>query len=198
MSGLATLEAHNNLWRLVQQRRAKQEMERLRPPLIRLWDGDINLRGVVAGERAGSFEFIENDTGTAFLQLSLDHYLAKWVMNHRGRAKRNVHVSFDKQGARWFGCMTTYRVVREENGDAYLEINFKHDYEQAKHILCWVCPPLLTGRGVGLAAIMSKSILKAGAAISKIVDHFRSGQVVPVNDVICQPITARNEFMDTT
>ncbi|SHS97853.1 Bacteriophage protein [Mycobacteroides abscessus subsp. abscessus] len=140
MSGLATLEAHNNLWKLVQQRRAKQEMERLRPPLIRLWDGDINLRGVVAGERAGSFEFIENDTGTAFLQLSLDHYLAKWVMNHRGRAKRNVHVSFDKQGARWFGCMTTYRVVREENGDAYLEINFKHDYEQAKHVLCWANP----------------------------------------------------------
>lgn len=140
MSGLATLEAHNNLWKLVQQRRAKQEMERLRPPLIRLWDGDINLRGVVAGERAGSFEFIENDTGTAFLQLSLDHYLAKWVMNHRGRAKRNVHVSFDKQGARWFGCMTTYRVVREESGDAYLEINFKHDYEQAKHVLCWANP----------------------------------------------------------
>lgn len=140
MSGLATLEAHNNLWKLVQQRRAKQEMERLRPPLIRLWDGDINLRGVVAGERAGSFEFIENDTGTAFLQLPLDHYLAKWVMNHRGRAKRNVHVSFDKQGARWFGCMTTYRVVREESGDAYLEINFKHDYEQAKHVLCWANP----------------------------------------------------------
>lgn len=140
MSGLATLEAHNDLWKLVQQRRAKQEMERLRPPLIRLWDGDINLRGVLAGERAGSFEFIENDTGTAFLQLPLDHYLAKWVMNHRGRAKRNVHVSFDKQGARWFGCMTTYRVVREENGDAYLEINFKHDYEQAKHVLCWANP----------------------------------------------------------
>lgn len=140
MSGLATLEAHNDLWKLVQQRRAKQEMERLRPPLIRLWDGDINLRGVVAGERAGSFEFIENDTGTAFLQLPLDHYLAKWVMNHRGRAKRNVHVSFDKQGARWFGCMTTYRVVREESGDAYLEINFKHDYEQAKHVLCWANP----------------------------------------------------------
>lgn len=137
---LQTREAHENLWRVVQQRRAKMEMERLRPPLTRLWDGDYNLRGEVAGERAGEFEFVENDTGTASLQLSLDHYLAKWVMAHKGRAKRNVHVTFDKQGARWSGCMDHYRVVRTKDGDAYLEIVFKHDYEQAKHILCWANP----------------------------------------------------------
>jgi hypothetical protein len=105
-----------------------------------LWDGDYNLRGQVSGERAGSFDFVENDTGTAMLQLPLDHYLAKWVMGFKGRAKRNVHVTFDKQGARWSGCMDSYKVVRDKQGDCYLEITFKHDYEQVKHILVWSNP----------------------------------------------------------
>ena len=140
MSGIATVRASDDLFRLIQQRRAKAEMLRLMPPQIRLWDGDMNLRGEVAGERAGEFEFIENDTGTATLELSLDHYLAKWVMNHKGRAKRNVIVTFDKQGARWGGTMDHYKVVKTKEGDKYIEIVFLHDYEHAKHILCWANP----------------------------------------------------------
>jgi hypothetical protein len=111
--------------------------------MIRMWDGDYRLRGEVAGERGGDFEFIENDTGTGSLQLPLDHYLAKWVMDHKGRSKRNVHITIDKQGARWSGCMDRYTVVRDDFGDVYLDIIFKHDYEQAKHIICWANPFLL-------------------------------------------------------
>ncbi len=130
----------NRVWDTVQARRAAWEKARLKPALTRLWDGDMRLRGEVWGERGGSFSFIENETGTASLKLPLDHYLAKWVMLHKGRAKRNVIVTFDKQGARWSGMMDHYRVVRERNGDAYLEINFKHDYEQLKHIRVWANP----------------------------------------------------------
>ncbi|AGI61707.1 minor tail protein [Mycobacterium phage BTCU-1] len=68
--------------------------------------------------------------------------MAKWVMNFKGRAKRNVIITIDKQGARWSGFMDHYRVVREENGDCYLDVVFKHDYEHAKHILVW-CNPFL-------------------------------------------------------
>ena len=140
MSGLDTLEDHQALWDLIAARKAAQEKARLDPPRIRLWDGDMTLRGEVAGERAGDFEFIENDTGTANLELPLDHYLAKWVMDHTGRAKRNVIVTFDKQGARWSGFMDHYTVTRDKYGDCYLQIKFLHDYEQAKHILCWANP----------------------------------------------------------
>lgn len=138
--GLSTLADHQNLWDTLADRRLQREKARLAPANIRLWDGDYNLRGIVAGERKGSFEFIENETGTASLELPLDHYLSKWVMNHKGRTKRNVHVTFDKQGARWSGCMDHYRVVRTKEGDAYLEIVFKHDFEQLKHILVWSNP----------------------------------------------------------
>ena len=143
MPGLSTLTDHQNLWNTVIDSRMAREKARLAHPVIRLWDGDYNLRGVVAGERKGSFEFIENETGTASLELPLDHYLARWVMDHKGRTKRNVHLTIDKQGARWSGCMDTYRVVRTKNGDVYLEILFKDDFEQVKHILCWANPFLI-------------------------------------------------------
>lgn len=142
MSGLKTMQEHENLWKLVQQRRAKMEMLRLKPPTVELYDGDYTLRGEVAGELELEFEFIENEAGTATIKLSLDHYLAKWVMNHRGRAKRNVHTVIEKQGARWSGCMDHYRVVKEKGGVCYLEIVFLHDFAQVMHIRVW-CNPFL-------------------------------------------------------
>lgn len=140
---MSQLSEHQRLWDDVLTRRKSLEAFRLAPPQIRLWDGDYNLRGEVAGWRDIDFEFVENDTGIAVLQLSLSHYLARWVMNFRGRAKRNVHITIDKQGARWSGCMDHYTVKKTTNQDAYLEITFQHDYEQAKHILCWANPFLL-------------------------------------------------------
>ena len=143
LGGLATLEDHQVLWDKVQVRRCEMEEARLAAPVVRFWDGDMTLRGYVAGERSGRFEFIENETGTFTTKLPLGHYLAKWVMLHKGRAKRNVIATIDKQGARWSGMMDNYRVVKDKSGDAYLEINFLHDYEQTKHILCWANPFLI-------------------------------------------------------
>lgn len=142
MSGLKTLAESESLYRLIQQRHAKMELERLRPPRAELYDGDYRLRGEIAGELLLEFEFIENETGVTTLQLPLDHYLAQWVMNHRGRAKRNVHIVIEKQGARWSGCMDHYRVVKEKSGAWYLEVIFRHDFEQTKHIRVW-CNPFL-------------------------------------------------------
>ncbi|QXO13305.1 minor tail protein [Mycobacterium phage Trooper] len=142
MSGLTSTRQSEDLWKLIQQRRAKRELERLTPADVELRDGDFRLRGVVAGERLLDWEFIENETGTATLQLSLSHYLAKWVMNHRGRAKRNVIINIEKQGARWTGMMDHYRVIKTDQGDAYLEVVFLHDFAQTKHIRVW-CNPFL-------------------------------------------------------
>lgn len=140
MTGLTSLADHQRVWDTCAAWKAERERKRLAPPIVRLWDGDYNLRGQVAGERKLEFEFIENDVGTASIELPLDHYLARWVMDHKGRTKRNVHLTIDKQGARWSGCMDQYRVVRDKKGDAYIELLFKHDLEQAKHILVWSNP----------------------------------------------------------
>lgn len=137
---LTTLADHQRVWNVVSERRIAREKKRLEVPHVRLWDGDYVLRGVASGWRELEFEFIENDVGTASLTLPLDHYLSKWVMNHKGRYKRNVHITIDKQGARWSGRMDHYKVVRTKEGDTYVEIAFVHDMEEAKHILCWANP----------------------------------------------------------
>lgn len=137
---LTTLADHQRVWDYAEKRKAEREAARLKPPLVRLWDGDFNLRGFATGWRELEFEFIENDVGMAKLVLPVDHYLSAWVMNHKGRFKRNVHITIDKQGARWSGVMDHYKVIRKKDGDAYTEIVFVHDLEHAKHILCWANP----------------------------------------------------------
>jgi hypothetical protein len=140
LGGLSSLADHENLWGKVQERRARLEKMRLSKPVIELYDGDYQLRGAVAGERSGDFEEIENETGTASIQLGLDHYLAKWIMNHKGRQKRNIHLVIEKQGVRWSGRMSDYRVVKEDSGDCYLDVTFLHDFEELKHIRVWANP----------------------------------------------------------
>lgn len=137
---LTSLADHQRVWDYVAERKNTREKARLAPPHVRLWDGDYVLRGIVAGWRELEFEFIENDVGTASLKLPLDHYMSKWVMNHKGRFKRNVHITIDKQGTRWAGRMDQYKVVRTKEGDVYVEVLFKHDLEEAKHILVWANP----------------------------------------------------------
>lgn len=137
---LTTLSDHQRVWAYVDAKKLAREKSRLEVPLVRMWDGDFVLRGVASSWRELDFEFIDNDVGTASITLPLDHYLSKWVMNHKGRYKRNVHITIDKQGARWSGRMVNYRVVRTKEGDSFLEILFKHDMEELKHILVWANP----------------------------------------------------------
>lgn len=137
---LTSLADHQRVWDVVSKRKLAREKGRLSPPHVRLWDGDYVLRGVASAWRELEFEFIDNDVGTASLKLSLDHYLSKWVMDHKGRTKRNVHITIDKQGTRWSGRMAHYKVVRTKEGDTYVEITFVHDMEELKHILVWSNP----------------------------------------------------------
>jgi hypothetical protein len=144
LGGITSEADSEKFWQNELAKRATKEAARLAPPKILLWDGDMNLRGEVAGWRDVDYEFIENDSGTCALQLSLSHYLAQWVMNFKGRDKRNVIITIDKQGTRWSGFMKSYKVVNTPGNDTYIEITFIHDYEQAKHIYVW-CNPFLIG-----------------------------------------------------
>ena len=137
---LTTLAHHQRVWDYAEKRKNDREAARLQAPFVRLWDGDYNLRGIATGWRELEFEFIENDVGMAKLVLPVDHYLSQWVLDHKGRWKRNVHITIEKQGARWSGVMDHYKVIRTKEGDSYTEIVFVHDLEHTKHILCWANP----------------------------------------------------------
>lgn len=118
--------------------------ERLIPPLIRIWDGDWNLRGICKQEIGAEFQFLDNETGTGMLEMPADYFLSEWLAAADERPTSNVHVTMDKDGARWGGRMSELQVIDDERGRR-VRVLFKHDYEELKHILAWSNPFLPEG-----------------------------------------------------
>lgn len=117
-----------------------EKERRLAPPLIRLWDGNWNLRGIVRREISASFQWLNNETGIGRLELPIDYFITEWLVDHDARSTRNVHITVDKDGARWGGRMEECEVKANEDGSTTVVVIFKHDYEELKHILCWSNP----------------------------------------------------------
>lgn len=130
------LDAYRNGWGQRQQR----VEDRLVPPTVRLWDGDWNYKGMIADALEGSFQWKLNDTGTGYLYLPIDHWLGKWVMDYQQRTPKNVHVTMDKDGARWSGRLNVATITRGSDGKRRIELHFLHDYEEVKHIYVWPNP----------------------------------------------------------
>ncbi|AXK86599.1 hypothetical protein SAMN05421776_11753 [Nocardia farcinica] len=121
--------------------RLKRDAERrLRPPLVRLWDGDWNLRGYVKQEYEASFQWLLNETGTAVIEMPLDYYLSRWLVDIDERQTTNVHITCDKEGARWSGSIDELKIIKDSEGKRYVRATFKHDYEHLKHILVYSNP----------------------------------------------------------
>ncbi|WP_405137511.1 phage tail protein [Nocardia sp. NBC_01388] len=122
---------------------ADRQIRRFARPLIRLWDGDWVLRGLVTGEMSGSFIWMLNESGTGKLVLPYDHYLAKWATGTVGTSKQNVHITVDTAtGARWGGRLSKAIIKTDEEGIVTVELDFLHDYEELKHIDVWSNPLL--------------------------------------------------------
>lgn len=118
--------------------------QRAKPANMRLWTGDWVLRSRLAGEVSASFRWVLNDTGSAVVVLPWDHHLRQWIIDWRSR-KKNLHITCDKDGARWAGRLSRLRVTKNESGVRELHLEFLHDYEELKHILVWSNPVLPAG-----------------------------------------------------
>lgn len=116
--------------------RAERRARRLRPPLIRLWDGNWTLRGIVRNEIRGEFQLLDNETGIGTLEMPLDYFLSQWVIGHDERSTANVHITVDKDGIRWGGRLDEFNIV----DDTSVVCTFRHDIEELKHIRCWPNP----------------------------------------------------------
>ncbi|MFF2049936.1 hypothetical protein ACFVUR_19240, partial [Stenotrophomonas bentonitica] len=60
-----------------ERKREHRARRRRKPPLVRLWDGDMEYRGRISVEWEASFRWVMNNTGTGRIVLPHDHYLAK-------------------------------------------------------------------------------------------------------------------------
>lgn len=148
-----------SIYQAALSRRLKRKAQRRKPPLTRLWDGDWNLRGRVSGELDGDAEWKINETGAGLLTLPYDHHLALWAARFWKRKKQNIHITVDKDGARWSGRCNGVTTRQDANGIRTTTLEFLHDYEELKHIPVWSNPFLPA------AAQFPKMFMLAGPAI---------------------------------
>jgi hypothetical protein len=120
--------------------RMARKIRRLQRPLVRLWDGDWNLRGICTAEIQADFKWLLNESGTGMIELPADHYLAKWIMDPASRDTQNVHITVDKDGARWSGRMKTATEKKTATGLLTVVVQFMHDYEEVKWMRVWSNP----------------------------------------------------------
>ena len=136
---MTTLERLLAAWEEGQAERDDRIVKRRTPPLVRVWDGDWNFISTVHGEISGSFQWEKNDTGAGELVLPVDHRVSAWVIDYRNR-KKNVHITVDKDGARWGGRLRRFRMEKNTSGERILVMSFLHDYEEFKRLLMWSNP----------------------------------------------------------
>lgn len=117
-----------------------EEEARNTPPLIRLWDGDWNLRGICKKEISANFIFKDNESGTATLEMPADYYLSEWAVDVDDRQTTNIHVTMDHSGARWDGRLDELQADKDETGRRIVRLIFKSSMEELHHILAWSNP----------------------------------------------------------
>lgn len=108
--------------------------------LIRVWDGDWNLFETISGEYSHEFTFLNNDAGTATVELPIDHWVAEKLMNPRDWPTTSMYITFDKDGARWSGRIETLKVSVNYKGDQQVELYALHDYNKLRELLVWANP----------------------------------------------------------
>ncbi|WP_330185008.1 phage tail protein [Nocardia sp. NBC_01503] len=134
------------IYSAAQKAKVQRKTQRYARPLVRLWDGNWVLRGVSGAEVSADFRWTLNDTGVGVLVLPYDYYLARWAMDiynddpRSGRTTQNIHITVDKDGARWDGRLEKAVLKTDEQGTTTVELSFLHSYEELKHIICWSNP----------------------------------------------------------
>ena len=122
-------------------RQARKDARNKRP-LIRLWDGNWDLRGICTAEISADFKWLLNESGTGVLELPADHFLAKWIMRPDLRDTEAVHITVDKDGARWDGRMSSATLKKTATGLLTVVVTFMHSYQELKFFQAW-CNPFL-------------------------------------------------------
>lgn len=128
------------IWAESEKQKKQAEAIRRRQPLVRLWDGDWKTGAVVRGALRVSCRWVMNNTGSATVVLPPEHPLGEWIFDQSQRDTRNIHLTIDKDGARWGGRMKDARITRAEDGSRQIELTFLDDYEELKYLQVWSNP----------------------------------------------------------
>lgn len=130
------------LARQVSEARDIRAAERLKAPLVRIWDGDWRLRSVLAGEISGTAVRRSNSAGEIEFTIGRDHYLWDWFMERRGdTSAQNTFITVDKDGARISGCVDRI-TFSNSDGVSRCTVHAIDDMEALRGIRLWSNPVL--------------------------------------------------------
>ncbi|MEV0247973.1 hypothetical protein AB0H76_15375 [Nocardia sp. NPDC050712] len=136
---VATIDFDQVFTEITDRLKADNE-RRIKPPLVRIWDGDWVLRGEVHNEISAKFTLPENETGLGEIQMPAHYYLSRWLTDHDARDTANVFITVDKDGSRWAGMLDDLEQYKDDTGQRIVKAVFKSDYEHLKHILAYSNP----------------------------------------------------------
>lgn len=136
---LAECEA---IWQVTEERERKRAAQRLEPPDVAVYDGEMRPQGWLDAAYLGDFEWVDNDTGAGITELPWDHYLAQWIWDEHGRITRGekrvvVIVVECRNGARWSGRLESCSAEKREDGAKVLVVEWLSDYETVKWYTVW-------------------------------------------------------------
>lgn len=132
------------IWEATLQRERDYQTIRKQDQLIRLWDGDYNLKHFISDFYSSDFNPIDNDVGTHELVLPWEDPAAQWAFDEYARIqageKTVVNISCDYAGARICGRLETLVVDSDEFNRQKVTMTFKDDYETLKYYDVWSNP----------------------------------------------------------
>lgn len=138
------LDQCNAILEATEQAERDEARARREDPILRLWDAEWALQHVATDVLSYTFEWVDNDTGTAEIVVLADSPLGQWMLDFEGRDLReegvNVHITADYVGARWGGRMEDVSIELTSTGDEVITATFLHDYENLKWIECFPSP----------------------------------------------------------
>lgn len=124
----------------IQQRLAEDERRLREDARIRIWDGDWDFVAEIQGTYSHEFDVLRNDSGTAVIELPVEHAVAQLLLVPEEWPTKSMYVTFDKDGVRWSGRIAGTNVKTNARGENHLRISVLHDYQKLKELLVWANP----------------------------------------------------------
>ena len=132
------------IWYATQQAIKDEERARKDHPVILLHDAEMHLQYVINDALSYTFEWVENDTGTAEVVVFAESAVGQWLIDFEGRDLREEGVApvvtADYVGARWGGRLDYVTIEATSEGDSIVTATFMHAYENLKWIECFPTP----------------------------------------------------------
>lgn len=132
------------IWQATLDREREYERIRNEEMVVRLHDGDYNLKHVITDFYSTDFNPIENDTGTHEIVLPWEDPAAQWAFREEQRIaageKQVINVTCDYAGGRFSGRLAELVVDTDEYNRQKVTMTFEDDYETLKFYDVWSNP----------------------------------------------------------